>query len=435
MNGIINTNKHASSNPGWRYQLALLLAGIPVLAYTLWQSIVLRQSRYLKQRLGFGFSVQANNPIWLHAASVGEVLAAEPLLKALRERHPQRTLIITTMTPTGADMVELRIIQTLAASTHCYLPFDWQSATERFMNTIKPCCALIMETELWPNLYHACTQHDIPIVIVNGRISHRTLNSRPWIKQLYHSTLQNVSAVLARSGADADAYLQLGAAPDRTKTIGNIKYGAAKPLTDIKPITLSRPFILAASTHDKEELHIAQQWLQLRTTNTSLQHLLVIAPRHPKRSAEIIKQLGTLNTTLAIRSKGDTITDDTAIYLADTLGELTGFMASAELIIMGGSFESIGGHNVLEPAMLGKVIIFGPHMHNFADEAAGLLEQKAAIQAQDYSDLLTFIPDLLNNSPKRLAYGERAQLFMQGNRDIVQRYVHEIETHCPITDS
>lgn len=429
----------------WRYQLVLLFATLPLFLYTLRQAIGPGRLRYLKQRLGFGFPVRSpanntgadtgtdnNQPVWLHAASVGEVLAAGPLIRMLHRANPDIPLLITTMTPTGAQMTEQHFA---AIATHCYLPIDWRGATHRFVKAMRPRCALIMETELWPNLYAACGQQGIKPVIVNGRISLRTLDTGHWIRQLYQATLQQVNVVLARSEQDADRFLALGADPDRVKVIGNIKFGIATrntkspgPLPSI-PATLSlpRPFVLVASTHDDEELHIARRWLAAQSRDL----LLVIAPRHPKRSGAIIKQLQTLSVPIAVRSRNENIGTDTAIYLADTLGELLAFYKEAELVIMGGSFVPVGGHNMLEPAMLGKAIIFGPHMHNFADEADGLLAQHAALQVNNYDELGRQLNRLLNDPAKRQALGERARLFMNQNSDIAERYLCEIAAACP----
>ena len=418
-----------SSKPfHWRYQLVLWFAAIPLLCYTVWQALRHRQWRYLWQRLGAAYPAVAPGALWLHAASVGEVLAAEALIRALLDDNPPRGFIITTMTPTGAQMVQQRFAEALQAGriNHIYLPIDWRSTVNRFMQRLRPGCALIMETELWPNLYAACARHGVPLVMINGRVSPRTLQAPAWIRALYRHSLQQVRAILARSPQDAESFLQLGAATDKVRVLGNLKFSAAKKLSDTNAITLPRPFLLAASTHDDEEWQLAKAWLALEQRA----ELLVIAPRHPQRSASIIKQLQRLTQAIAVRSRNDAVNADTRIYLADTLGELTGFMASAEVIIMGGSFVPVGGHNVLEPAMLGKAMVFGPYMHNFTDEAEGLLAQQAAIQVDDASQLPAILISLLDDGARRRALGERAQLFMQRHHNVLQQYLAEISTLC-----
>lgn len=421
-----NNTDHAP-NSLHRYQLLLWIAGIPIFCYTLWQAMRHQEFRYLRQRLGFGFQTTSKPAIWLHAASVGEVLAAEPLIKALDKNYPNATVVVTTVTPTGAEMARQRLGKQIR---HFYLPIDWHHAVRRFFRIVKPRCALIMETELWPNLYATCARLNQPLLIINARVSSKTLNTRVWIRDLYRNTLGHVSTVLARSQSDADGFVNLGAAPDKVRVIGNIKFSAAKPATDITPIKLSRSFVLAVSTHEDEELQLARMWLKMKTSD----ELLVIAPRHPNRSNSIIKQLNSLPVKLAVRSRNDTVHADTQIYLADTLGELTGFMVSAELVVMGGSFVPVGGHNILEPAMLGKAMIFGPHMHNFAEEVDGLLEQQAVIQVDDYQQLQQKLADLLQENPQKQVLGERARQFMQQNNDILDKYISEIKTCCHLPD-
>ncbi|WP_455223482.1 3-deoxy-D-manno-octulosonic acid transferase [Kaarinaea lacus] len=411
----------------WRYQLVLWIAAIPIIGYTLWQAVRHRQLRYLQQRLGFNYQLPTQNTLWLHAASVGEVLAAEPLINMLRDRYPGTIIIITTITPTGAQMVQSRLGNQVR---HVYLPVDWRFSVQRFLDKSHPCCALIMETELWPNLYRAIGRDAIPLIIVNARVSAKTLNTQGWIRHLYRSTLQNVTMVLAKSQADADGFLELGAAPGKIRVIGNIKFSAAKPVTAIKPVALPRPFVLAASTHDDEELQLARMWLTIPTSD----RLLVIAPRHPNRSANIIKQLKSLSINFAVRSRNDTIKTDTQVYLADTLGELTAFMASAELVVMGGSFIPVGGHNILEPAILGKAILFGPYMHNFREETDRLLEHRAVVQVDDYQQLSNQLINLLQDDARRQTLEDRARQFMGSNSDVLEQYLRSIKTCCQLPD-
>ncbi|MCI0504750.1 MAG: 3-deoxy-D-manno-octulosonic acid transferase [Gammaproteobacteria bacterium] len=422
-----NNQSDRRRNSLWRYQLVLWIAALPIFAYTFWLAVRHRQFRYLQQRLGFGCPPRRESVIWLHAASVGEVLAAEPLLKALHQQYPKLNMVVTTVTPTGAQMVRQRLGD---QAIHIYLPLDWRSAVRRFLNTLRPRCALIMETELWPNLYQACARQAIPLLVVNARVSSKTLGTVGWIRNLYRGALQHVTAILARSQKDADGFRELGAAPDIVHVVGNIKFSAAKPVAQVKPITLPRPFVLAASTHDDEELQLARLWLAMQPRD----ELLVIAPRHPNRSNNIVRQLESLSVKPAVRSRNDKVQADTRIYLADTLGELTGFMASAELVIMGGSFVPVGGHNLLEPAMLSKAIVFGPFMHNFTDETAGLLAQQAVIQVDNYEQLRRELTELLQDHAKRQALEERAQQFMQRNSDMLQRYSSAISRYCQLPD-
>lgn len=409
----------------WRYQSLLILLAPVLIIYTAWQALRQKDLRYFKQRMGFGLSSSQRNPIWLHAASVGEVIAAQPLINRLITSYAPSPVLITTATPTGGAIVKQRFGDNVM---HCYLPLDWRFAVNRFLNTLTPRCALIMETEIWPNLYHQCDKKQIPLITVNGRLSNRTLKTKDWVKQLYRQTLQHSSAILCRSEQDTQAFITLGADAEKTKTIGNLKFSANIQArdTDTHPLN-NQAFIVAASTHNNEEELLANLW----HNNLFKDYLLVIAPRHPQRLSTIKKQLNRITSHLAIRSEGDVINQQTRLYLADTLGELTTFMKFADIVIMGGSFIPHGGHNILEPALLAKAIVFGPYMHNFDDEARRFLNHDAAIQCHRIDELESALLDLINNPAKRQALGERAKALVESNRNIADDYLREILNLVP----
>jgi 3-deoxy-D-manno-octulosonic-acid transferase len=407
-----------------RYGIVLIAATLPLLGYTVWQAIRRGGWRYLQQRLGHAYKTYNNKPIWLHAASVGEVIAAEPLINKLHAQSSAHPIIVTTATPTGSKILKQRLGSSV---DHFYLPIDWTGSVNRFIQSINPCCSLIMETELWPNLYAACSARSIPIVIINGRLSKRTLETHSWIKTLYKITLHHVTAILARSKADADGFLALGAEPAKVHMLGNIKFGAPFVSSEeLNTINLDRPYVLAASTHEDEEIRIAKMWLSMESNDT----LLVIAPRHPDRSKSIIKQLTNTTSNVAVRSKGDSVDSNTEIYLADTLGELAMFINSATVVFMGGSLVPVGGHNILEPALLGTPIIFGPYMENFAEEARLFLQAQAVIQVANETELMNQLLSLLSNKNKRKELAGLAQSVMKNNQNIVNQYVSEINRHC-----
>ncbi|HEX5635583.1 MAG TPA: glycosyltransferase N-terminal domain-containing protein, partial [Gammaproteobacteria bacterium] len=300
-----------------------------------------RNSRYFKQRLGYAYPVISTSPVWIHCASVGEVNTWLPLHQAFSRRYPALHFVITTNTPTGSQIVARHALHN---TTHVFLPMDTASAVSRFYSHIKPRLALVMETELWPELYRQCQEKNIPLVIVNARLSHKTRNVNDWVKQLYAMALQKVSQVLCRTQADADAFIELGAAANKVKVIGNLKFATQSDSTHQPPSHFTdRPYVLAASTHSDEEYQLAKMWPSASAQN----HLLVIAPRHPKRRDDILRQLQPLAMQIAVRSRGDVITAATQIYLADTLGELLSFMTRADVVIMGGSLVQRGGQNLL----------------------------------------------------------------------------------------
>jgi 3-deoxy-D-manno-octulosonic-acid transferase len=405
-----------------QYRLLLRLLAPAILGLNAWQALHARQLRLFQQRLGVGLPQRNDRPLWLHAASVGEILAARPLITGLHARFPQLPLVVTTTTSTGA---EITIRHLPAEVQHVFLPVDWPGAVDRFLRALQPRGALIMETELWPNLFTAIARHDLPLVVVNGRLSPRTRNATSWVHRLYALSLQNVSAVLARSADDADAYIRLGVPADRVRTLGNIKFASAANMY-IQAIDPGRPFVLAASTHDDEEQQIAHTWRQIDRRS----RLLVIAPRHPRRREAILQQLAQTGLTVAVRSRGDAVKPDTDIYLADTLGELEGFMAGADSVFMGGSLVPRGGHNILEPARLGRPVLFGPHMANFADEAQWLLQAKGAEQVADAQALATTWANWLTQPATASRIGTRAREAMSAQATVLDDYLQAVTTLC-----
>lgn len=284
-----------------------------------------------------------------------------------------------------------------------------------------------METEIWPNLYWNCYRHNDPIIIVNGRLSERTLNNRfYWVRRLYLFTIQLVRFVLARSDIDAERFIRLGANPELIKVMGNIKFAAGQT-AHAEPIKLGRPYILAASTRDDEEWRIVEAWQASQASQT----LLVIVPRHPNRLDNILQQLAPRIEHIAIRSRNEPVTDKTEIYIADTFGELGRFIADAEFVIMGGSFVPLGGQNILEAARHSKAVIFGPHMKNFNDEARLFLEHAAGLQAQDAKELTLHINLLASDKNLCDETGANGIRILAKYSHIIDDYMRELETICP----
>ncbi len=405
------------------YRLMWYLLAPVLLAVNVWQAIRARDKRLFWQRLGLALSCRRDAPLWLHAASVGELMAVLPLIAALRKRYPHVPLLVTTFTPTAARVAANRLP---FGVPHLYLPLDWPGATRRFLCAVRPRAALIVETELWPNLFARAFQEAVPLLIINGRLSSRTSGTRGWIRRLYAGCLQSVTAVLARSEQDADAYIQLGAAPDRVQTLGNIKFAPSPEYRQIEPVELGRPYLLAASTHDDEERQLAAVWQGLKRGA----HLLVIAPRHPGRREAILQQLRSLKMEVAVRSRGEPVTGTTEIYLADTLGEMEGFMAGARLVFMGGSLVPRGGHNILEPARLGRPILFGPHMDNFCQESTLLLQAEGALQVDTVDELASVLQRALDGKALIERLGSNARRVMSRQGKVLERYLEVIGRYC-----
>jgi 3-deoxy-D-manno-octulosonic-acid transferase len=374
------------------YRLLNLLLLPLTLSYIGWKSIRHRQLRYFNNRLGIGLNHIPQGCLWLHCASVGEVNTALPLLEELHRRHPEQKFLITTNTPTGAQIV---LRQARPYLFHAYLPFDWLLAVTLFVISVKPAALYVLETELWPNLFGVCHNNNIPVTIINGRLSPKTTSTCKWVRNILGQVLRLTDHIYARSDADSNAFIELGAVASKVTTMGNLKYSPpASPARD-KP-AVSRKYIVAASTHADEEQQILDCWLKLNRDE-----LLVIAPRHPERREEIIKQLASRCDSIAVRSRNNVIDETTTIYLLDTVGELNSWFADAMLVIMGGSFIPRGGHNLLEPAHFGKAVIFGPSMENFRDEALLMLDKHAAVQVASVAELCDQLRHFLS-SPEAL---------------------------------
>jgi 3-deoxy-D-manno-octulosonic-acid transferase len=407
------------------YRLLIAFLAPVFLIYTIRLAIKFKSLIYFKQRLGFSCAEFKQQPIWIHCASVGEVNTFIPLLEIFIQRLPQQPFLITTNTVTGAATLEKHPITN---TQHCYLPIENSYAIKRFLNKTQPKLALIMETEIWPLLFFLINKKNIPLSIINGRLSVKTINTANWIKKLYRSTLKHVDIILARSEQDYKAFKKLGGDAIKVQEVGNLKFSQPRSSSTIslKNFT-NREYILAASTHNDEELQLANLWEEINLRNT----LLVIVPRHPDRGIAIFKQLSALGLNVAIRSKGDTITKETHIYIADTLGELSEFMNHAEIVFMGGSLISHGGQNLLEAAQLGKAIIVGPHMHNFQNEVDLFKQQHACIQVNNTSELGTVIQSLLIDSNNRTSLGHCAEKIMSQQTGIAEIYLNKLQEVYP----
>ena len=400
------------SRPPLRYRLASLGLALPLAGYTLVRTARDGGCAYLRGRYGYTGS-RTDRAVWVHCASVGEVAAAAPLLRELDD-HGIGPLVVSTATPTGQQRARA---QAPSGATLVYLPLDRPAPVRRFLERTRPRAALILETELWPWLFGALEDRAIPIVLVNGRLSPRTLEAPAWWRRTAAWCLQRVSQVLARSDTDRDRFRQLGVEPDRLEVVGNLKFAApgGAPVSAIEP---GLPFVLAASTHDDEERQLARAW----ASAGSREHLLVIAPRHPERGADIASALSAEGFEVRRRSQGEPAGAPGSIYLADTLGELTGLIAGAEVVIMGGSLIPRGGQNVLEPARAGRAIVTGPHMFNFTDETERLEAAGALLRRGDAAEVIKTVSGLLAAPDEAQRMGAAGKELMEREADMGERY-------------
>ncbi len=401
------------------YRLALLLLAPYVLYYTVRRSLRDGGWRYFKQRLGLNLPRAARRPLWTHCASVGEVHAAAPLLEAVQARYPSLPILVTTNTPTGALALRQRLAQSVG---HCYLPIDWQFATRAFVTRVRPLTGLVLETELWPHLFARCGAAGVGIVIINGRLSQRSLGAPLWSRRAQRDALQRVTAVLARNDTDARRFLDLGARPGSVQALGNLKFAADPARSHAPPPFIARPYWLAASTHAPEEELCAR--IQLAGGGLPL---LVIAPRYPDRGKALADTLRRLGAEVALRSRQENVTAATQVYIADTLGELGTWFAHAHLAVMGGSFAPRGGQNLLEAARYGCPVVVGPHMDNFADETHRLLTAGALLQVDGAEALQATVAALCADQERRDALRAALLETMHAEAHVLERYLRRLQ--------
>ena len=318
----------------------------------------------------------AQGVIWFHAVSVGEAEAVFPLVKLFLQRHPRSKVLITTTTPTGSARVSAEMGDRVE---HVYLPYDLPGSVERFMSQFKPTIAVIMETEIWPNLFARCGSKSIPLFIVNARLSIKSAKGYRKVPSLARPALANVRVIAAQTKEDADRFIEIGANRDSVEITGNLKFDLEIPDEVIKQgkiiretIFPSRPVWIAASTHKGEDEIVLKVFAKLKQQFSSL--ILVIVPRHPERFEEVRKLCETEGFKVTKRTSGESCSPDTDIYLSNTMGELKMLYAASDIAFVGGSLVPVGGHNVIEPAAIGVPVVFGPYMSNFREIEKGLLE-------------------------------------------------------------
>ena len=412
-----------------QYKLSLLALTPLALTHVVYRSFNDGGWRYFKQRLGFGYKKFDSRPIHFHCASVGEFITAKPLIQAIQIKYPDKKFVITTNTSTAASLVKnfnnINI-------THYYLPIDLAFAVSHFLRKVHPLCTIILETEIWPTYYFYAAKNLVPVVIVNARLTKKSLETNNFIRNEYARALKNVCLVLARSKEDYEKYIVLGALAEKTHIIGNLKYAISSiDHNRLACTTIKRPFFFAASTHEDEEAQLSQHIELLKRKN----YLLIIAPRYPDRCKQLAQQFRNKGLMVSVRSESDSITNATEIYIVDTLGELNIFFNEAALVFVGGSLIPRGGHNVLEPASFGKCIIVGPNTDNFALETKNLLKANAIIQVTDNYQLGKHLITLLKEDQQREHYGKNAMQFMNKQSGVLNAYLKYLKPILELANS
>lgn len=368
------------------------------------------------ERLGH-YPFQLSRCIWVHAVSVGETLAAVPLIKSLQLSHPHLPVLVTTMTPTGSALVK----QSLGEHVHhVYLPYDVPCAVSRFLASFRPLIGIIMETELWPNLFAQCQKQNVPICLINARLSEKSANGYRLVAALVREMLHHVAVVAATGAEDAKRLIGLGAQKARVVVTGNVKFdlqlpdGLAERSDAWREKAGKDRFIwIAASTHDKEEAIVLDAHRKLRQKDPNA--LLILAPRHPERCHSIYSLCETFFVTERM-GQSASCGKETGVYLVDRIGALLMMYCVADVAFVGGSLVPHGGHNMLEPAALSKPILSGPYCHNFTDSVKQLLSRDALSLVHHAEELATQLL-LLRASPTLCAQmGLRARQVVEANR-------------------
>jgi len=400
--------------PVWRYRIALCILSPVVAIHLFVRTFKDGGKRYFWERLGF-IKTDNRERVHVHAASVGEVITVAPLINALLEREPSLSILLTTNTPTGAKVAAQRVHHSVQ---HAYLPLDFGNTTHRFFKRLNITDCWIVETEIWPWLYANAGQLDIPITLINARLSN---SSRGFIANLFHCAYEvalDEVTIIARSEQDAEYFRERGAKHANVRTGGNLKWIKQTDEQLDTELPFDFPYVLAASTHDNEEQQLAEAWLQ----NTS-DGLLILAPRHPERGKQLQSELHQLQTQFnehlrppPLRSLGEIPHAGCRIYIADTLGEMQRWYAHATATFVGGSLIERGGHNVMEPVRAGNVVVTGPHTSNFEEDVALLKSGEAIDVANSAQDVIKFYLQAMQQDEWRVKKAQQsANIFSELN--------------------
>lgn len=412
------------------YSLALYLLLPLALLRLLWRS---RRSPAYRQRwqerLGLFDGAPVPGGVWIHAVSVGEVQAIEPLVRHLQNRHPGLALTITTTTPTGSERVRLLFGDD---PFHVYFPYDLSWCLKRFLDRVQPRLLVMVETEIWPNLLRQCSRRAIPALLANGRLSARSARRYAWGGTFTRQVFASIKAVAAQAPADAVRFVELGVPRERVEVTGSIKFDMRIPASIQEQVQVvrrllgeDRPVWVAASTHEGEEdLVLTAHALLLAKVPSAL---LVLVPRHPERFDRVATLVQRRGFRLVRRSEGLPCEARTQLFLGDTMGELPLFLGVADVAFIGGSLVKVGGHNMLEAAAQGVPVVFGPHVYNFTAIAGLLRDEEAAAMVRDEQELGRLLQEWLRDASERSRIGENGRRVVAENRGALKRLVSLVE--------
>ncbi|WP_282356064.1 lipid IV(A) 3-deoxy-D-manno-octulosonic acid transferase [Pseudomonas sp. PS01303] len=407
---------------------ALFYLGLPLVAIRLW--LRARKAPAYAKRIGerFSYGMPTLQPggIWVHAVSVGESIAAAPMIRALLQRYPQLPITVTCMTPTGSERIQA-LFANEPRIQHCYLPYDLPCAAARFLDRVQPKLAVIMETELWPNHIHQCAKRGIPVALANGRLSERSARGYGRFRKLTAPMLAEMSFFAIQTEAEAQRFRDLGARPETVEVTGSIKFDLT-----IDPALLQRaaelrgqwqaqerPVWIAASTHEGEDEVVLDAHRRLLANHPDA--LLILVPRHPERFNSVFELCQREGFSTVRRSTGANVDAQTSVLLGDTMGELLFLYALADSAFVGGSLVANGGHNLLEPAALAKPVLSGPHLFNFLDIAAQLREAGALAEVEDAEGLAVEVRRLFELPRDAQRMADAGLAVMRRNQGALQR--------------
>lgn len=383
------------------------------------------------ERLGFVDYASTRPTLWVHAVSVGEVLAAIPLVKALQQTYPERDVVMTTMTPTGAERVQAAFGESV---THIYLPYDVPLFINRFLKAVKPTVCLIIETELWPNLIHCCQRKGVPTILVNARLSEKSARGYARAGALTRGLLTKLSHILAQNENTAKRFLALGIDEQKVLITGSIKYDLDVPTKLLNQARKSRELwqsdasvLVAASTHLGEEeklLMLAQPFFE-RHSNFKM----IIVPRHPERFDDVHDMACRKMAEGVIRKSRWNLTDhDWRLMIGDTMGEMFFYFGLGDIVFMGGTLVPRGGHNFIEPAALALPIIAGKHYFNFQEIGDELVARKALIIGKNEGELAATLEQFVAGKPLDLE-GEAGKAFVDSNTGALEKSLNLIKMY------
>jgi len=374
----------------------------------------------LKNQLGF-VTKTSGKVIWVHCVSVGEFNAARPLIDQILDIYPEHKLAITTTTITGAEAVRNHYQDRVI---HYFFPFDLPFIVGPFVNKINPVACILLETEIWPNLINNLNKKAIPVMLINARLSERSLNKyQKFSSKLVQKTINQLTLIGSQNDPSSERFLSLGALPDKVVTVGNLKFDSNEkdnPNTtqSLQQMIGQRRVVVFASTREGEEKKIIQSYVNLKD---KFDALLIIVPRHPQRFDEVFDLIIDSGLKVIRRSHGLGCDESTQVLLGDSMGELLSYYSVCDIAFIGGSLIDTGGQNMLEAAAASKPILFGPSVFNFEKIAQLFLEKDAAIQVGDADDLMKTISALLLDDTKRQKLGENAKNSFEKNRGAVDR--------------